>query len=159
MARARQRYAEGDWFAVPLGDGTYALGRIARHHRGIVFAYFFSPAFDHVPTLDEVGSRPASKSTTQMLLSHMDLRDGDWPVLGQAGSWDPAAWPMVEFERLIETTGRPDVLYVIRWDEDTLTEEASSVRIDPGEAGKRPADLLSGAGAAVVRLRRALGRG
>src|SRR5262249_58700798 len=49
------RYREGDWFAVPLGDGRYVLGRIARHHRATVLGYFFKPAYDHVPTLDEIG--------------------------------------------------------------------------------------------------------
>jgi hypothetical protein len=149
---ARQRYRNGDWFAAPLGDGTYALGRIARQHGGIVFGYFFAPPFDHVPSLDEVGSRTAADSATQMLFSHLGLRDGEWPILGQAGDWEPAEWPLVEFERRID-----DKLFAVHWDEETLNDEVSSVRIDPSEAGRRPSDALAGAGAAVARLRRLLG--
>jgi hypothetical protein len=145
---ARQRYHEGDWFAVPLDEGTFVPGRIARHHRGILFAYFFAP-LDHVPTLDELGSLTAADSATQMLLSHLDLRDGAWPVIGQPGEWDPDAWPMVEFERRVD-----DAVYAIRWDDETLSEEVSSVRIDASEAGARPSDALAGSGAAVSRLRR-----
>jgi hypothetical protein len=148
---ARQRYRDGDWFAVPLGDGTYALGRIARSKSGIVFGYFFGPPLDHVPSLDEVGSRTAADSVTQMLFSHLGLRDGEWPVLGQT-EWNPEEWPLVEFERRID-----DKLYAVRWNEETLNDEISSVRLDPSEAGQRPSDALAGAGAAVARLRRALG--
>lgn len=149
---ARQRYRSGDWFAVPVGEGTYVLGRIARQKGGIVFGYFFEPPFDHVPSLDEIGSRSAADSPTQMLFSHLGLRDGEWPVLGQQGDWKPDEWPLVEFERRID-----DKLYAVRWDEETLNDELSSVRIDSSEAGSRPSDALAGAGAAVARLRRALG--
>ena len=93
-----------------------------------------------------------------MLVSHLDLRDGAWPVLGQAGDWDPSAWPLVEFERRVEGPGGgPETLYAIRWDERTLNEEVSARPIDPSEAGSRPRDVLSGAGAAVAKLRHALG--
>jgi hypothetical protein len=151
-------YREGDWFAVPLGGETFALGRIARHHEGIVFAYFFAPAFDHLPSLAEVDDLTASESLTQMLVSHLDLRDGAWPVLGQADDWDPSAWPLVEFERRVdEPRGGAESLYAITWDERTLNQEVSARPLDPSEAGMRPRDVLSGAGAAVVRLRHALG--
>lgn len=151
------RYREGDWFAVPLGGEKFALGRIARHHRGIVFAYFFAPAFEHLPTLAETERLTADRALTQMLVSHLDLRDGAWPVLGQEEGWDPGAWPMVEFERRVEPPGGSEALQAIRWDERTLNEEASARPVDPSEAGSRPPDVLSGAGAAVVRLRHALG--
>ena len=150
---AGQRYREGDWFAVPLGDGTFVPGRIARHHRGIVFGYFFPPV-THLPTVDELASLRAADSATQMLFSHLGLRDGEWPVLGQTGDWDPGEWPMVEFERRVD-----DRLYAIRWDEETLNKELSAVPVDPSEAGRRPWDALAGAGAAVARLRRLLGGG
>lgn len=155
---AEPTYREGDWFAVPLGDEAFALGRIARHHKGIVFAYFFAPAFDRLPTLTDTEGLSADRALTQMLVSHLDLRDGAWPVLGQAGDWDQSAWPMVEFERRVEPPGGgPETLYAIRWDERTLNDEVSARPLDPSEASLRPRDVLSGAGAAVVRLRHALG--
>ena len=84
------RYREGDWFAAPLGDGTYVLGRIARHSKGIIFGYFFAPPFDHAPTLEEAAGRRAEESFTQFLFSHLGLRDGTWSVLGQTGDWNGA---------------------------------------------------------------------
>jgi hypothetical protein len=152
----RQTYREGDWFAVPLGESAWALGRIAREHGGIVFAYFFAPAFEREPTLDDTRDLTAASAFTQMLVSHLDLRDGAWPVLGQEG-WDPDAWPMVEFERTMEAPGEGERLYAIVWDERTLNEELEARPLEASEAGRRPRDVLSGSGAAIARLRHALG--
>jgi hypothetical protein len=134
------------------------LGRIARHDRGTIFGYFFAPPFDHVPTSEELGDRRAEGSFTQMQFSHLGLRDGEWPVLGQAGEWDRSAWPLLEFERRLEWLGQEDRLYVVRRDEEKLNEMVSERRVDLSEAGKRPRDALAGAGAAVVRLRQELAR-
>jgi hypothetical protein len=152
----RQAYREGDWFAVPLGEAAWALGRIAREHGGIVFAYFFAPAFERQPTLDDTRGLAAGDALTQMLVSHLDLRDGAWPVLGQE-EWDPEAWPMVEFERTMDEPGGGERLYAILWDERTLNSEVRATPLDAAEAGARPRDVLSGAGAAVARLRHTLG--
>jgi hypothetical protein len=155
----RQQYREGDWFAVPLGDGTYVLGRISRHSHGIVFGYFFAPAVDHAPTLEEVGERTAEDSFLQMRFSHLGLRDGAWPVLGQSGDWDRDAWPLLEFENRLEVKGRPDVLYAVRLDEETVARMVSRRKVDLSEAGRRPEEALYGDLAAVIELRESLGSG
>lgn len=152
----RQAYRAGDWFAVPLGEAAWALGRIAREHGGIVLAYFFAPVRERQPTLDDVRGLTAADAFTQMLVSHLDLRDGAWPVLGRE-EWDPHEWPMVEFERTMDEPGGGERLYAIVWDEETLNEEVESRPLDPAEAGRRPRDVLSGSGAAIARLRHALG--
>jgi hypothetical protein len=152
----KQRYREGDWFAAPLRDGRYVLGRIARHYRGTVFGYFFAPPFVHVPTLDDTRGRRAEESFTQMLFSHLGLRDGEWPVLGLAGDRDRDAWPLVEFEWRLEIPGRADKLYAVRVEEENLNRRASVTEVDISEAGKRPSESLSGSGAAVVHLEQAL---
>ena len=156
---SRQRYREGDWFVVPLDDGRCVLGRISRHSYGIVFGYFFAPPFDHEPRLEEVGGRTAADSFLQMRFSHLGLRDGAWPVLGQIGDWDRDAWPLLEFENRLEVKGRPDVLYAIRLDEDTVSRMVSRRKVDLSEAGRRPDQALFGDLAAVIELREALGNG
>jgi hypothetical protein len=153
---ARQRYHEGDWFAAPLEDGTFVLGRIARHHRGTILGYFFAPPFDRVPTLDETAGRQAGDSFTQLLFSHLGLRDGEWPVLGQAGTWDRAAWPLLEFERRIDWPGQEDRLYVVRRDEENLNQTVDELRVDLSETGKRPSDSLHGSKAVLVHLQQEL---
>lgn len=145
---ARQRYAAGDWFAVPLGERAVAVARIARHHRGIVYAYVFGPTRAEVPALAEVEHHRPGDAATHILVSHLALRDGAWPVIGRGGAFDPAEWPVVELERRVD-----DRLYAVRWDEETLSEEVETRPLDPSEAGRRPPDGLLGTGAAEVTLR------
>jgi hypothetical protein len=55
MARNKINYREGDWFAVPLRDGDYAVGVVARvDGSGGVLGYFFGPRRAEVPSLLEV---------------------------------------------------------------------------------------------------------
>jgi hypothetical protein len=158
MRQAAQEYREGDWFAVPLDDGRYVLGRIARHSNSIVFGYFFAPPFDHVPAPAEIGDRRAADSFIQLRFSCLGLERGDWPVLEQSGQWDREGWPLPEFENRLNVPGRPTVLYAIRLDEKTVSREVSRRRIDPKEAGKRPDESLFGTEAAAIRLRQALSK-
>ncbi len=153
---ARERYREGDWFATPLGDGRYVLGRIARHSNSIVFGYFFAPPFDHLPTLEEIGDPQAEDSFAQMRFSYLGLRDGEWPVLGQTDNWDRDAWPLPEFESRLEITGRPTVLYAVQIDEKTVSRELNVRRVDASEAGKRPEVSLYGAVAVAIHLQQML---
>jgi hypothetical protein len=49
-------YNEGDWFAVPLREGGFAIGVIARvmpRKEGVVLGYFFGPRRNAVPTVEE----------------------------------------------------------------------------------------------------------
>ena len=148
---ARQRYAAGDWFAVPLGERAVAVARIVRHHRGIVYAYVFGPPRAEAPALAEVEHHRPGDAATHILVSHLALRDCAWPVLGRS-AFDPAEWPVVELERRVD-----DRLYAVRWDEETLSEELETRPLDPAEAGRRPPDGLLGTAAAETTLRRLFG--
>jgi hypothetical protein len=89
---ARQRYAAGDWFAVRLGERAVAVARIAGHDRGIVYAYVFAPLRAEVPALADVEHHRPGDAAAHILVSHLPLRDGAWPVIG-CGTFDPAEWP------------------------------------------------------------------
>jgi hypothetical protein len=55
MGSQKINYREGDWFAVPLRDGGYAVGLVARmDNRGGVLGYFFGPRRDDVPSPSDV---------------------------------------------------------------------------------------------------------
>jgi len=51
----RLSYREGTWFAVPLKDGGYAAGVVARvGRRGVLFGYFFGPRRPAAPSLSDL---------------------------------------------------------------------------------------------------------
>jgi len=78
-------------------------------------------------------------------------------VLGHADDWDLGAWPLLEFENRLVVEGRPDVLYAIQLDDETVSREVGIRKVDLSEAGRRPDQGLFGTLAAAVHLREALG--
>ncbi len=65
----KQKYGEGDWFAVPLRNGGYALGVVARRDgRGGIIGYFFGQKYSAPPSLDEVTSKTATDAILVSIL-------------------------------------------------------------------------------------------
>jgi hypothetical protein len=105
VRRGRLPYREGDWFAVPLRDGGWAVGRVARMppppKRGIdLLGYFFGPIRDCVPVLKDVDSLASKDAVGIKCISDLGLISGRWPVLGGRGpDWaaERDRWPMPAF--------------------------------------------------------------
>jgi hypothetical protein len=108
---AKPDYHEGDWFAVPLDQGGYALGIIARTNPlGVLLGYFFGPRRAQLPTLDDVAALRADDAVWITRFADRGLRGRSrsgrlWPVLGRSADWDRSAWPMPVFGRLDAQTG------------------------------------------------------
>ncbi len=90
-------YRAGDWFAIPLADGTYAPGRVVVHQppHGVL-GYVFAP-LDHLPTLDEVAGLEPGDALMAQDFSGLHIGD-PWPLLGGADDFDRTAWRTPEFE-------------------------------------------------------------
>lgn len=141
--RGKINHREGDWFAVPLRDGGYATGVVARANlKGALLGYFFGPRRERVPTLEDVASLEPNKSVLIGRFGHLGLTQGTWPILGRVPGWHRAEWPMPVFVRFEELSGRT---YNVFYDDDDpatpLREELSS-----GPAAREPNDGLMGAG-------------
>lgn len=145
----RQHVREGDWFAVPLREGGYATGVVARKgNRGILLGYFFGPRRASLPTLEDVeGSSPNAPVLIECF-SHLGLRDRTWPILGTLMSWNREKWPIPEFCRTEVPSGRTwRVTYA-----DDLAAPIREERCSVEEASKLRPDRLAGAGAIEIRL-------
>ena len=66
----------GDWFAVPLADGSFA-------------------PVDHVPTVAAVSSLEPGNALCAARMSGVSIGDC-WPLLGGAGQVDLAVWQIPE---------------------------------------------------------------
>lgn len=147
MTRRKLHYKEGDWFAVPLEGGGYALGLIARMTRNCValFGYFFGPRYRDIPTLADIASLRPEDAIERLRFGDLYLLEGEWPVLGALPGWDRQLWPVPSFAHRDRLSGRS---YIRAYDEnsmDLLTERAAGEE----EIVGLPKDGLSGAGAVV----------
>ncbi len=139
----RKNYREGDWFAVPLRDGGFAAGVVARANRqAALLGYFFGPRRDRIPSVDELSQVGANDAVLIGMFSDLGLLDGTWPLVGRITGWDRRDWPMPVFVRHEELTGRS---FNVVYDDDPgklLREELTA----GGIASDRPVDGLMGAG-------------
>jgi hypothetical protein len=103
MARPIRKlpYKEGTWFAVPLLQGGYAIGRVARlaPEGKILLAYLFGPKHDTVATVDELDDLEPPDALKVIQISDLGLIDGSWPVIGDSPRWQREEWPMPAFIR------------------------------------------------------------
>jgi hypothetical protein len=149
-------YNEGDWFAVPLRDGGFAVGIIARampRKEGVLLGYFFGPRRDELPTLEELSSLSASDAVMVKTFGDLGIIRGEWPLLGRLDGWDRAAWPTPEFGRFEELTGRA---FKVVYDDNDPNRVIREERVEPSELHVLPKDGLSGAGFVETRLTRLL---
>lgn len=150
MPKRKLHYKEGDWFAVPLEGGGYALGLIARmKHKGIL-GYFFGPRYSELPTLSDAAAQEPSRAMERLIFGDLSLLNQEWPVIGALPRWDRSNWPMPSFIHRDRVSG---VCYVRTYDEDTL-HFLSERRATLEEVASLPKDGDYGAGAVVISLSR-----
>jgi hypothetical protein len=141
----KANYREGDWFAVPLRDGGFAVGVVARTNPdGVLLGYFFGPRRDEVPSLDELGSLKPHDAVLVAMFGHLGLQKGTWPILGQIDGWDRLGWPMPAFVRYEELTG---CSFKVLYDDNNPNKVIREEQVQPGAAEQLPKDGLYGAGA------------
>ncbi|WP_425308290.1 Imm26 family immunity protein [Ammonicoccus fulvus] len=106
MAKINDR--EGDWFAVPLRKGGYAVGLIARANRdGVLLGYFFGPRREAVPSLSDVEELTPDDAIRVGKFGHLGLKQAQVadprapPRSGSAGLADAGVHPLRGTERPI----------------------------------------------------------
>lgn len=140
---------EGDWFSVPLKEGGYALGVVARKgKKGVLLGYFFGPIRSRLPALEAARALSADEAVLVEIFGDLYLRRQMWPVLGKLSSWDREKWPMPLFGRTDDMSGRAwKIVY-----SDDPSAAPTVIPCGPEEASRYRKDGLSGAGAVEVEL-------
>ena len=135
-----QTYREGEWFAIPLRRGGYALGLVARRPRRgtVVLGYFFGPARKSLPTAEELAKIRAEQVQLVCRIKDAPLHRGVWPVIGRHPHWRRKDWPMPAFYRREGLSGRG---IRIEYDGDNLTTPAREVEAGVAESSL-PEDVV-----------------
>jgi hypothetical protein len=140
-------YSEGTVFLVPLKDGGFARGVVARSGpKGkILFGYFFGPRLASTDNVQLDDLRP-SGAILRLMFGDAGLRTKEWPIVGAVREWDRSEWPMPDFVRRAPGI-RP---FLVRYcDTDpTLVEADYPIHDDAG----MPTDSLSGDVAVGIKL-------
>lgn len=134
-------YPNSSVFLVPLKDGAFARGVVARSSPDgkLLLGYFFGPRL-----ASQVDANVSGLQSRNAILSlrfgDLGLHKGLWPIVGKLPDWNPADWPMPRAVRR-DPLGRLKPV-LIRYDENDpskrLSEEVLEDDID------LPADGLAG---------------
>lgn len=118
-----QQYREGDWFAVPLPRGGYAVGLVARRPRRgtVVLGYFFGPPRKTLPACEALAGTRAEHALLVCRVKDTALHNGEWRVLGRPASWRREDWPIPAFHRREGLSGRG---IRVEYDDEDLTTPA-----------------------------------
>ena len=146
-------YREGTWFAIPLRQGGYAVGRVARHSgNGGILAYFFGPKRETIPTLEELETLTPDCPIKILRAGDLGIIEGSWPIIGDSPTWKREDWPIPPFVRK-DDIGKA-AWRVVYADENPL--EVISERRIPYDSSEYERDGLHGAGAAEVVISKML---
>lgn len=153
----RLPYTEGSVFVVPLSDGGYARGVVARHApKGrLVFGFFFGPRLKSLdePRLDDL---LPGNAVLRVRFGDLGLINGEWRIYGTVPGWDRSKWPMPAFVRR-DPSG--NAAWVVRYSDTNPSQKVGDSRIDVDSAKELPADGSSGSAAVETKLERLLGDG
>ena len=153
---ASVRYSEGDWFAVPLERGGWAVGVIARsqpRYGGVLLGYFFGPRRGSVPDLAELGGLSAGDALLVRRFGHLGIRGGEWPVIGRSAGWARSRWPVPLFLREPPFSGP----VLVQRDEDDLSRVVGRRPLTDGEVVEAVTEDLLGPAVLQKELDRELG--
>ena len=144
-------YSEGDWFAVPLRTGGFGVGLIARARRRgkILLGYFFGPRRAAVPDLSDVAKLSARDALRALRFGDLGLIQREWPIIGKSDYWRREDWPMPEFVRTEELSGR---MWRVNYSDIDPSEVIAENRILDDGGQRLEQDSLYGYGAIELLL-------
>jgi hypothetical protein len=146
-------YSEGSVFAVPLRNGGYATGVVARAapEGKVLFGHFFGPKLDSVDEVNLEGIEP-EKSILSIIFGDLGLINGEWRLIGSMPNWQRGAWSMPDFVRRDPIGKRA---WRVRYSDVDPSKIESEVPIEFDR--DLPPDLASGYGAVELKLTKLLG--
>jgi hypothetical protein len=142
-------YKEGTWFAVPLRNGGYGTGVVARHSAaGALLIYLFGPKRREPAVLGDVERLTKDDAIKVSRAGDLGLIEGNWPIIGQSASWNRDEWPMPQFVRKDDITR---TAWLVTHSEEDPIQVVSEERVPFDTAGFER-DALSGSGAVEIVL-------
>ena len=155
---ASQRYQEGDLFAVPIRESTWAVGVVARmskENRGVVLGYFYSTIYEHPPLHWPAPAYPNPAAPDAILrFGDHGIISGRWPIIGGLPEWNPVDWPMPTFANRPIVSSRHGVWLEETYYQDDPNRVLSSAPISVALALNLPPAELCGYKSVEKRLAR-----
>ncbi len=158
MKQKRQKYDEGQWFAVPLRTGGYGLGIIVRgnYKTKICLGYFFGPKFSRLPNNKDIDEKKSEDAVLITWFGDLGMINKRWPLIDSSRPFSRAQWPMPKFGRQIPLL--PEKGYIVEYEEnrDGKWKVLREIPIDVKEIAGLPEDIIRMGGSVEITLTKLL---
>ena len=146
-------YREGSWIGVPLRQGGFAVGVVARAtNKGkVILCYFFGPCRTKLPVMADLEGLTPSDAVSVVRVGDLSLVRGEWPIIGQSASWRRSEWPMPPFLRRDDLSHKAWRVQYSDADPNAIDYEEPAI-----VESKLDRDAVLGAGAAEILLTKLL---
>jgi len=116
--KKRIYYEEGQWFAVPLRDGGYALGIIVRgsYRTKGGLGYFFGPRYERIPDEYETWQKQPSQAVLIAWFGDLGIITGRWPLISSSRPFHREEWPVPKFSSI--DAGNPSMGWIVEYRQD-----------------------------------------
>ncbi|AWM01863.2 immunity 26/phosphotriesterase HocA family protein [Bradyrhizobium amphicarpaeae] len=147
-------YEEGSIFAMPLRNGGFARGVVARSPRGgrVLLGYFFGARLETSAsaTLDDLHPNLA---VAKIRFGDLGLIEGRWLVIGKVPNWHRKDWPIPDFVRRDPISRKA---WLVRYLNDEPLRSVSEPLSGYDDMQLLESDGLYGAGAAEAKISKLL---
>lgn len=158
MKQKHIRYSEGQWFAVPLRNGGYALGIIVRgsYKTKGGLGYFFGPKYSEIPTYKSILEKNPDEAILITWFGDFGIINGSWPLIQNSRSFSRAEWSLPKFGRKISLL--PDKGYIVEYEENKegAWKVFREVPVDFQDISGLPEDIMMGGGSVEIKLTKLL---
>lgn len=152
MKNSKQEFPEGTWFAVPLRDGGFCRGLLARTTgKGRAFGYFFGPKMATIEELPDVSHLLPRDAILVGRFGDLGLLNGEWKVIKKDAQWDRANWPIPPFIA-VDVVANTAMKTIFNDNFQVISYQPC----DPSLADQFPKDGLMGYGFVEITLTRLL---
>jgi hypothetical protein len=121
----------GKVFVVPLKNGGFSIGLVARQDKNILLGYFFNTYFFEKPITVKDLIINKSNICLICLFSILGLKNNEWTVIGSLPDWNKDEWAVPMFKQKDPLL---DIYYAINYD-DSLNE-ISKIKMSKEDANK-----------------------
>lgn len=154
MTNKKIKYDEGDWFAIPLRDGDYALGIIVRGNYQTKggLGYFFGPRYDHIPSNEEIWEKKPSEALLITQFGDLGIINGRWPIIQSTRRFLKEEWPIPKFGSKNPLLPQKAFIREYKQDSTGVLQIVREIVVDVKEMEGLPIDSSMGGGAVEIRL-------
>ena len=154
MKQKHIRYSEGQWFAIPLRNGGYALGIIVigsyKTKGGL--GYFFGPKYLEIPDDKAILEKQPGDAILVAIFGDLGIINGNWPLIQSSRPFSKEEWPIPKFGMKISLVQRKGFIREYKQNEagDLILHRETVVAEE--DILNLPTDSIMGGGAIEIKL-------